>query len=139
MGDRFVLRRRPGQQRAVGLRWLSAQSCYSLCLRNSGKGKQRAGSQSRGAWKADAYLAYFKPLRSSAKAYATADAANLTHALGKGWEAGISTGFFRQDGKWNPLAGPIVRKNDRLGFWALSYRLGPANELRLNRVFLFKH
>jgi len=91
------------------------------------------------AWKADAYIAYFKPLRGSAKAYTTADAANLTRTLGKGWEAGISTGFLRQDGKWNPLAGPLVRKNDRLGFWALSYRLGPANELRLNRVFLFKH
>jgi hypothetical protein len=91
------------------------------------------------AWKADAYLAYFKPLRGSNKAYATADAANITRTLGKGWEAGISTGFFRQDGKWNPLAGPLVRKNDRMGFWAISYRFGPNNELRLNRVFLFKH
>jgi hypothetical protein len=90
-------------------------------------------------WKVDAFLAYFKPLRGTAKAFATADAANFVRTLGKGWEAGISTGFFRQDGRWNPLAGPLVRKNDRLGFWALSYRLGPTNELRLNRVFLFKH
>ncbi len=89
-------------------------------------------------WKADAYLAYFKPLRGAAEAYITADAVNLTRVLPKGWETGISTGFFLQGGIWNPLAGPLVRKNDRLGFWAVSYRFGPTNELRLSRVFALK-
>lgn len=116
-------------------------ACATAAKENKELGAKAAASIAweKKTWKADAYLAYFKPLQGSAKAYATADAANLTRALGKGWEAGISAGFFRQDGKWNPLTGPLVRKNDRLGFWAVSYRLGPQNELRLNRVFLFKH
>lgn len=123
------------------LKIVTPYACATAAKENKELGVKAAASivWEKKAWKADAYLAYFKPLRGTTKAYATADAANLTRTLGKGWDVGISAGFFRQDGKWNPLAGPLVRKNDRLGFWALSYRLGPQSELRLNRVFLFKH
>lgn len=92
----------------------------------------------KGKFKADAYYGHFTPLRGNVSSYDVLDAGNLTYAVSKRWEVGVSTGFFRQYGKWNPLLGPLVRRNDPLGFWAVSYRLGPASELRFSRTLTFK-
>ncbi len=87
----------------------------------------------KGKWKADAYYARFQPLSGKTNSYDVLDAGNLTYAL-KNWELGISTGFFRQASAWNPLAGPLVRRNDPLGFWFMSLRFGPQREIRFGRV-----
>ncbi len=92
----------------------------------------------KGKINADAYLAHFTPLRGTVNSYDFLDAGNLTYSVSKRWEAGISAGFFRQDGRWNPLMGPLVRRNDRAGFWSMSYRFGPTNELRFIRSFTIK-
>ena len=89
----------------------------------------------KGKFKADAYYAHFVPLRGSIKAYDLLDAGNATYSATKRWEVGASVGFFRQDRSWNPLAGPLVRRNDKTGFWAVSFRTGAGNELRFIRVF----
>lgn len=92
----------------------------------------------KGKWQADAYVAHFTPLRGQVSPYDLLDDGNLTRNLGKGFELGVSTGYFRQDGKWNPLAGPMVRRNDKLGAFGVSCRLGPNNEIRFIRTFTLK-
>jgi hypothetical protein len=92
----------------------------------------------KGKYKADAYYAHFTPLRGNVSSYDVLDAGNATRTFGKTWELGISTGFFRQEGTWNPLLGPLVRKNDKYGYWFTSYRFGPAKELRFGRTFNIK-
>jgi len=91
------------------------------------------------AWKADAYYAHLWTVSGSVSSYDLLDAGNLTRTVGKSkFELGISTGYFFQDGKWNPLVGPLVRYNVSTGFWGTSYRFGPNNELRFMRTFNLK-
>jgi hypothetical protein len=89
---------------------------------------------SKGAWKTDAYYAHFKAIRNTALPYDVLDAGNLTYSLSPRLETGISAGFFRQGREWNPLIGPLIRKNDKFGFWFCSYRFGIKDELRFGRT-----
>jgi hypothetical protein len=86
-------------------------------------------------WKGSGYFGRFVRLRGDITAYTLADTADLTRVFTRHWEAGLSTGFFHQDKAWNPQAGPLVKRNDRLGGWGLSYRFGSARELRITRTF----
>ncbi len=91
------------------------------------------------SWKADAYYAHLKSFHSHSQNYHVLDAGNLTYSITKKCEVGISTGFFHQDGKWNPQYGPLVRRNDAFGYWGVSLRTGSTNELRVIRTFTLKH
>jgi hypothetical protein len=62
---------------------------------------------------------------------------DFTRAVGKRWEIGVQSGFFRSGGAWNPQVGPLVKLNDRHGAWAASYRFGPQAEFRVGRVLTF--
>lgn len=92
----------------------------------------------RKSWKADAYYAYLSSFHSPSQNYHVLDAGNLTYSITKNWEVGASTGFFRQDGKWNLQYGPLVKRNDKTGYWGVSLRAGSANELRVIRTFTLK-
>lgn len=50
---------------------------------------------------------------------------------------GGSTGFFRADGKWNPLIGPVIIRNDERGSWKVHIRGGSNFEARLTRTLTF--
>lgn len=95
-------------------------------------------SWEKGKWKGDAYYGHFLPLRGNLNSYDVLDSGNATYVLSKCWEVGISTGFFRQDGKWNPLVGPLARRNDKLGSWSVSFRTGPTKEFRVIRTITLK-
>ncbi len=69
--------------------------------------------------------------------YQVMDALDFTRMLGKRFEAGVSSGFFHQNGAWNLQIGPIIKLNDGRGSWAVSYRFGPQKELRFGRVVTF--
>ncbi len=92
----------------------------------------------KAGWKANVFLAHFAPLSGEVSRYQVLDTGDLTRTFWKRWEAGISNGFFHAGGSWSPQVGPLVKLNDRLGSWGLSYRFGPQRELRATRVILFK-
>lgn len=114
--------------------------CGATAKENSMKGIKFASvvSWENKSWKADAYFAYLKSFHSPSQNYNVLDAGSLTYRPAKNWEIGISTGFFRQDGKWNPQYGPLVRRNDKTGYWGVSLRTGLTNELRVIRTFTLK-
>ena len=87
-------------------------------------------------WKASAFLGCFARISGDVGNYQVLDSLDATRAIGAHFELGISSGFFHADEEWNPLLGPLVRWNDRLGCWALAYRFGDENELRATRVFI---
>jgi hypothetical protein len=88
-------------------------------------------------WKFGSFLGAFIPASGSIDSYQVLDTADLTRAIGKGWELGIQGGFFRADGAWNTQVGPLLKLNDARGAWAVSYRFGTEDELRVGRVFVF--
>ncbi len=88
-------------------------------------------------WKLVSYLSHFAPLHGDVPQYQCLDTLDFTRALSKRWEVGIQNGFFHSQDRWNPQIGPLVKRNDRYGAWALSYRFGPQRELRAGRVFAF--
>jgi len=89
-------------------------------------------------WKLISYLTHFAPLAGKVPQYQALDTLDVTKTVRGRWEAGVSNGFFHTEGKWNPLVGPVVRRNDRLGFWGVSYRFGPKNEFRVIRVITLR-
>jgi len=89
-------------------------------------------------WKANVFLAHFAPMHGTVSRYQVLDTGDVTRTVRGRWEAGVSAGFFHADTKWNPQVGPLVKRNDRLGAWGLSYRFGPQRELRVTRVILIK-
>lgn len=92
-------------------------------------------------WKADWYLAHFLRLGGKVPNFLILDSGDFRRVFNKTWEAGVSAGFVRAEGAWNPEIGPVVRRNDQSGFWSVSYRFGGSrfgNEFRVNRAFLFK-
>ncbi len=88
-------------------------------------------------WKLVSYLSHYFPISGDVSQYQCLDTLDFTRVISKRWELGIQNGFFHSEGKWNPQVGPIVKRNDRYGGWALSYRFGPQRELRAARVFAF--
>jgi hypothetical protein len=92
----------------------------------------------RNAWKANVFLAHFSQIRGETGNYQVLDTADLTRLVFRRWEAGVSAGFFHSGATWNPQVGPLLKLNDRLGAWGLSYRFGPQREFRVTRVVVIK-
>ena len=110
--------------------------CGITAKENKERGVKAAAAISweKERWKGDVYYARFHPLRGNVSSYDVLDAANFTYSASKRWEVGVSTGFFRQDGKWNPLVGPLIRLHDKFGYWGISVRTGSTTELRVIRT-----
>lgn len=89
-------------------------------------------------WKANVFVGHFAPVSGNVSRYQVLDTGDVTRVLFRCWEAGFSTGFFHAGTDWNPQVGPLVKRNDRLGAWGLSYRFGPQRELRVTRVLILK-
>jgi hypothetical protein len=88
-------------------------------------------------WKLLSFIGHFAPVTGSVNSYQVLDTLDLTRTIGTRWEVGLQTGFFRADGAWNTQVGPLLKANDRLGAWAVSYRFGSQNEFRVGRVLIF--
>jgi hypothetical protein len=91
----------------------------------------------RDGWKFGSFLAAFLRTSGSTDSYQVLDTADLTRTLGKRWELGLQSGFFRSGGAWNTQVGPLLKLNDSRGAWAASYRFGQQREFRGGRVFVF--
>jgi hypothetical protein len=90
----------------------------------------------RDGWKLNAFFGHYAKVGGDVTKYQVLDTLDFTRALGKGWETGVSNGFFHAAGAWNPQIGPVVKRSDRLGSWSASYRFGPQREFRIVRVFI---
>lgn len=89
-------------------------------------------------WRVNGFVGHYVPISGDVAHYQVLDTLDTSRLLHNRWEIGISNGFFHADRKWNPQVGPLVKLNDRLGSWGLSYRFGPQRELRVSRVLLLK-
>ena len=92
----------------------------------------------KSGWRGYSYLGHFSPKAGDVEHYQVLDTPEVSRVLRGPIEMGISTGFFHTGGKWNPQSGPIAKLNDNLGWWYVSYRFGPENELRLGRTLTLK-
>lgn len=92
----------------------------------------------KGGWRLNGFVGHFAPISGDVAHYQVLDTLDVSRLFLNRWEIGISNGFFHADRKWNPQIGPLVKLNDRLGSWNLSYRFGPQRELRVSRVVLLK-
>ena len=90
-----------------------------------------------GGWKTIGFLAHFVPVSGNIPHYTYLDSFDVTKQISPRWDLGASAGFFRIGGQWNSLLGPMVRRVDHRGYWALSARAGPQPEVRLSRVLTF--
>jgi hypothetical protein len=88
-------------------------------------------------WKLLSFIGHYLPVSGEVRSYQVLDTMDFTRAIGSRWEAGIQAGFFRADGLWNTQVGPLLKVNDRLGAWAVSYRFGDQDEFRVGRVLTF--
>ena len=91
----------------------------------------------RDGWKFVSFLGAFVRTSGSTDSYQVLDTADLTRVLGRRWELGLQSGFFRSGGAWNAQAGPLLKLNDARGAWAASYRFGQQKEFRVGRVLVF--
>ncbi len=91
----------------------------------------------RNGWKLMSFIGHYAPVTGSVASYQVLDTLDLTRTIGARWEAGLQAGFFRADGTWNTQVGPLLKLNDRLGAWSVSYRFGSQNEFRVGRVLVF--
>jgi hypothetical protein len=94
-------------------------------------------SYDRGGWKVLSFVGHYIRASGAVDSYQVLDTLDVTRTLGTRWEAGLQSGFFHAGGAWSPQVGPLVKLNDRLGAWAVSYRFGPQPELRVGRVLAF--
>ena len=94
-------------------------------------------SVERGKWKATAFIGTFRRAQGNVSNYTVLDTGDVTRSITKRVDVGISTGFFLTEGQWNPQSGPVARFKDSHGAWAVSYRFGNTNEIRVTRTFLF--
>jgi hypothetical protein len=88
-------------------------------------------------WKLLSFIGHYAPVTGSVDSYQVLDTLDFTRTIGTRWEVGLQAGFFRADGAWNTQVGPLLKVNDRLGAWAVSYRFGSENEFRVGRVLTF--
>ena len=88
-------------------------------------------------WKFSSFLGHYAPISGAVGSYQVLDTLDFTRTIGTRWEAGAQAGFFRADRAWNTQIGPLVKLNDHLGAWAVSYRFGHDRELRIGRVLTF--
>jgi hypothetical protein len=92
----------------------------------------------KAGWKANVFLGHFAPVSGEVSRYQVLDTGDVTRVLYRRWEVGISSGFFHAGEDWSPQVGPLVKLNDRLGAWGVSYRFGPQREFRVSRVLVLK-
>ncbi len=95
-------------------------------------------SFARERWKASGFLGHYARVSGDVESYQVLDTLDATRTVGAHLELGISGGFFHAEHEWNPLVGPLVKWNDRLGSWAVSYRFGDENEFRAARVVILE-
>ena len=88
-------------------------------------------------WKWLSFLGHYAQVAGSVESYQVLDTLDFTRTFGRRWEVGLQAGFFRAGGAWNTQIGPLLKINDRLGAWAVSYRFGSQNEFRAGRVLTF--
>lgn len=88
-------------------------------------------------WKINCFIAEYTKLAGKTTHYQVLDTLDLTRTIARHWEVGLSHGFFLQDSQWNPQTGPILKRNDTRGSWAVPYRFGPQNEFRIGRTFTY--
>lgn len=88
-------------------------------------------------WKVLSFIASYVPVSGSVTHYQLLDTLDVTRKIASRWEVGVQAGFFHSGGTWNPQVGPVLKLNDHLGAWAVSYRFGPENEFRVGRVLTF--
>ncbi len=89
------------------------------------------------AWKLLSFVGAYFPVSGPVTRYQVLDTLDLTRKIGSRWEAGLQSGFFHSGSAWNPQVGPVLKLNDHLGGWAVSYRFGPQKEFRVGRVLIF--
>jgi hypothetical protein len=90
-----------------------------------------------GAWKAIAFAGRFVRASGGVATYDFVDSVDVTRKVRGRWDAGVSSTVYRLDTGWTHQTGPMVRRNDARGSWALSARAGDGHELRLVRVLTF--
>jgi hypothetical protein len=90
----------------------------------------------KSGWTLNAFVGHYIPVTGAVSSYQVLVTLDFTRALDKRWELGVSGGFFHASHTWNPQIGPLLRINDRLGSWAVSYRFGTEDEFRVGRIFL---
>ena len=88
-------------------------------------------------WKVLSFVGAFLPVSGTVTAYQVLDTLDITRKIGSRCELGVQSGFFHSESSWNPQVGPLLKINDHLGAWVLSYRFGPQRELRFGRVLTF--
>ncbi len=88
-------------------------------------------------WKLLSFIGSYFPGSGEVTRYQVLDTLDFTRKIGSRWEAGVQAGFFHSGDAWNPQVGPVLKLNDRLGGWSVSYRFGTGNEFRVGRVFTF--
>jgi len=91
----------------------------------------------RGEWKVLSFAGAYFAVSGAVTNYQVLDTLDITRKIGSRCELGVQAGFFHADDAWNPQAGPLLKINDSLGAWAVSYRFGAENELRFGRVLTF--
>lgn len=82
------------------------------------------------------YICHFEPVGGSVARYTFLDSLDISKKANQ-WEIGGSTGFFYAAGKWNPLVGPVIIRNDERGSWKVHIRGGSSLEARLTRTLTF--
>jgi hypothetical protein len=90
-----------------------------------------------GPWKLIAFAGRFLRISGGVTTYDFGDSLDLTYKIAGRWDAGVSSSVYRQDTGWSHLTGPVVRRSDTLGSWALSVRGGYDTEVRLVRILTF--
>jgi len=90
----------------------------------------------RSGFRSVGFLGQFIRIDGDVPSYAFADSLDLTRVV-REWELGASLGFFRQSGTGTWQLGPTLKRNDGHGLWALAWRFGSDQELRLIRVLTF--
>jgi hypothetical protein len=90
-----------------------------------------------GPWKAIVFAGRFVRTSGGVATYDFADSIDLTRKVSGRWDAGVSSTVYRLDTGWTQQTGPLVRRTDARGTWALSARLGDTSEVRLVRVLTF--
>ena len=90
-----------------------------------------------GPWTLIAFAGRFVRLSGGVSTYDFLDSADLMHRIAGPWDAGVSSSVYRQDTGWSHLTGPLVRRRDARGSWALSVRTGYDTEVRVVRVLTF--
>ncbi|MGE5361359.1 MAG: hypothetical protein ACM3NQ_20270 [Bacteroidales bacterium] len=91
----------------------------------------------RSGWKLLSFVGDYAPVAGSVRSYQVLDTLDLTRTIRTRWEVGVQAGFFKADETWNTQVGPLLKVNDHLGAWAISYRFGGQNEFRVGRVLAF--